>query len=87
MTGRKGRISPRSRIYFGCEVSSEVGFGRIIQDLADIAKLHIHIDTDDFGTRAGSMYGSQIAEKQIGLEKFAEQFCLSNTRLLAYVNV
>ena len=54
MTGRKGRISPRSRIYFGCEGSSEVGFGRIIQDLADIAKLHIHIDTDDFGTRAGA---------------------------------
>ncbi len=54
MIRRRGRIPSRSRIYLGCEGSSEVGYGLIIQELADDAKSHLYIDTDDFGTRAGA---------------------------------
>ena len=54
MTRRRGRIPSRSRIYLGCEGASEVGYSQRILDLAGDTGLHIHIDSDDLGTRGGS---------------------------------
>ena len=42
MSGR-GQIARRIRIFLGCEGESEQGYGRILQEFADDAGLHVHL--------------------------------------------
>jgi hypothetical protein len=44
---RRPTIKPRRRIFLGCEGASEVGYGALLQQLADEVPLHIHIELHD----------------------------------------
>lgn len=53
MKRRRPLIPQRRVIFIGCEGASEVGYAQLLQDLADEAGLHIHLDIRELGPGAG----------------------------------
>jgi hypothetical protein len=53
MRRRRPIIPQRRVIFIGCEGASEVGYAQLLQDLANSAGLHIHLDIRELGPGAG----------------------------------
>ena len=53
MRRRRAIIPLRRVIFIGCEGASEVSYAQFLQDLADEAGLHIHLDIRELGPGAG----------------------------------